>query len=49
MILDIYSMKNWKEDYEGCMGGYMNRCLKCKDVFLGHKERLICKECVHGI
>ena len=26
-------------------GNYMNRCIKCKELFLGHKRRLLCKEC----
>jgi len=41
----INSPKNWKEDYEHENGNYMCHCRLCKQSFLGHKRRVMCKEC----
>jgi len=39
--------RDWPEDAErdddnGC---YQNRCILCKETFIGHKRRAVCKEC----
>jgi hypothetical protein len=46
-ILPTNNPKNWEEDYNspddnGC---YQNRCIKCEELFLGHKYRKVCKLC----
>ena len=38
-------MKDWTEDFTHENGMYQNRCRTCNELFLGHKRRLICKEC----
>jgi hypothetical protein len=40
-----YENKDWPEDHRFENGMYTCRCLSCKDLFLGHKRRLYCKEC----
>lgn len=45
VIPSFDSPKNWTEDYEGKIGGYINKCVDCKNTFLGDKRRYICKEC----
>lgn len=37
--------KNWEEDFEHENGNYLNNCCECNQQFLGHKRRVICKEC----
>jgi hypothetical protein len=37
--------QNWTEDYMHENGMYQNRCLECKELFFGHKRRVICKTC----
>ena len=39
------SHKSWQQDYELENGQYMNNCIYCKSIFIGHKRRIICKEC----
>ena len=39
------SIKNWNDDYEGIVGGYVSKCVRCEESFLGHKRRFVCKEC----
>jgi hypothetical protein len=39
------SKKSWKEDFKHENGNYLNVCVQCNDEFLGHKRRVICKEC----
>ncbi len=39
------SPKSWKEDFEHENGNYFNKCCHCKCDFIGHKRRVICKEC----
>ena len=46
---NIDSPKNWTEDYKHENGNYLNNCTKCKENFLGHKRRFICKECFKDI
>lgn len=37
--------KNWAEDAGHENGNYTNKCNLCDSMFLGHKRRVICKEC----
>jgi len=37
--------KNWFEDFHLENGCYTNTCVHCKEEFLGHKRRPLCKEC----
>lgn len=36
---------NWVEDFSHENGNYENGCIRCKNHFLGHKRRVICKNC----
>jgi hypothetical protein len=38
-------VKNWTEDFSHENGNYVNNCIKCKHKFMGHKRRVVCKEC----
>lgn len=40
-----YGPKDWKEDSGHENGDYQNRCCQCDAIFLGHKRRVVCKEC----
>ena len=42
---EINENKCWESDYHLENGKYLNRCIRCKEQFLGHKYRRICKEC----
>jgi hypothetical protein len=37
--------KSWVEDFSHENGQYQNRCFLCTHYFIGHKRRVICKEC----
>lgn len=37
--------RNWTEDYSHENGQYVNHCLDCKNTFIGHKRRVICRRC----
>ena len=39
------SKKDWKEDFQYENGKYLCHCAICGSNFLGHKRRVICKEC----
>ena len=43
---EIDSPKNWIEDMPHENGNYINACKRCGAYFIGHKRRIICKECV---
>ncbi len=45
MLQRLNKIKDWKEDFNLENGKYLNKCIKCNTVFLGHKRRWICKEC----
>lgn len=36
---------DFPEDFEHENGMYQNRCLYCKEIFVGYKRRLTCKVC----
>lgn len=37
---------NWEEDFPHENGSYFNTCTVCGNLFMGHKRRVLCKECV---
>jgi len=39
------SPKSWMEDFSHENGNYMNHCIFCESDFIGHKRRVVCKEC----
>jgi hypothetical protein len=42
---EFNSPKSWPEDYEHESGKYMCKCCFCEQSFMGHKRRVVCKEC----
>lgn len=36
---------NWTEDFEHENGNYVNQCKICTNKFIGHKRRVVCKNC----
>ena len=36
---------SWPEDFGGENGNYHNECVTCKTLFIGHKRRVVCREC----
>lgn len=38
--------RDWPEDSGMENGNYQNRCVMCKELFIGHKRRAICKVCI---
>ena len=40
--------KNWDEDAAHENGNYQCLCARCNSVFMGHKRRVVCKQCAHG-
>ena len=47
-IHNLKPAKNWDEDKDQENGNYMNKCIYCKSFFMGHKRRVVCKECSKG-
>jgi hypothetical protein len=41
--------KDWKKDARHENGRYWNQCYKCKCMFVGHKRRVVCRECDSGL
>jgi uncharacterized OB-fold protein len=39
--------QNWFEDMSHENGNYVNFCKRCGRYFIGHKRRVICKECAN--
>ena len=44
-IEDFFDDKNWIEDYGQENGNYVNTCIRCGEIFKGHKRRVVCKLC----
>lgn len=42
----LNSPKNWPEDFPHENGNYHCHCCICGSYFIGHKRRVVCKECV---
>lgn len=40
--------RDWPEDFHHENGQYMNTCHVCKNTFIGHKRRAVCKVCNNG-
>lgn len=38
--------KNWIDDFKFENGNYYNNCVFCKELFIGHKRRVACRQCV---
>lgn len=36
---------DWPEDFEHENGNYQSRCVACKELFMGHKRRAVCRVC----
>lgn len=45
LLPDRNSPKNWPEDFPHENGNYVRVCCLCKDYFMGHKRRVVCKVC----
>lgn len=43
----INNPNNYTEDFSHENGNYENKCCSCKEHFLGHKRRVICKGCLN--
>ena len=41
----IPTKKDWKEDFSHENGQYKNNCFYCGSPFMGHKRRVVCREC----
>lgn len=41
------SPRSWPEDYSDENGQYIQTCLNCNRQFMGHKRRVVCRECVY--
>jgi len=39
------SVRDWTEDAAHENGQYQNQCVTCKELFIGHKRRHVCKKC----
>ena len=39
------SSKSWKSDFHLENGNYINKCLRCNSQFIGHKSRVMCRDC----
>ena len=40
------SERDWTEDFTHENGNYENTCIRCRNSFLGHKRRVVCKKCM---
>src|ERR1700759_4156825 len=37
--------RDWTEDFSHENGKYICHCVECKQKFMGHKRRAVCKQC----
>lgn len=44
-LSDTNPNKDWQEDWNHENGMYYCRCMVCKEMFIGYKRRVVCKEC----
>lgn len=42
------SAHSWPEDFGGENGKYQNECVTCKTLFIGHKQRVVCRVCAEA-
>jgi hypothetical protein len=38
--------RNWPEDFSQENGNYLCLCISCSEAFVGHKRRVVCRQCV---
>lgn len=43
------SERDWVEDFPHENGMYQNKCIYCKESFIGYKRRCVCKICNKNI
>lgn len=43
--LHTYGPRDWREDSSHENGNYNCTCCLCKETFIGHKRRVVCKVC----
>jgi len=41
--------RSWPADMATANGSYFCRCTLCKQDFIGHKSRVVCRECFHTV
>lgn len=41
--------RSWPDDYGHENGNYVNCCSQCQQPFVGHKRRVLCRECTPSI
>ena len=44
-LISKITKKDWVEDFIDENGLYQNRCIFCKTIFYGHKNRVVCRLC----
>jgi hypothetical protein len=42
---NFFEERNWIEDFSFENGNYINTCVRCGELFKGHKRRVVCKLC----
>ncbi len=40
--------RNWEMDFSHENGNYQNKCVRCEQMFMGHKRRCVCKQCANN-
>lgn len=45
VLAQLYSERDWTEDFEHENGKYANNCIFCRENFFGYKQRVFCKSC----
>ncbi len=48
VMRSLYSDGDWTEDFSHENGNYINACIVCKNEFMGHKRRVVCRVCALG-
>ena len=43
------SERDWTADFGDENGNYQNQCAECKELFIGHKRRCVCRACFNRI
>lgn len=41
----VRGVRDWEEDFAHENGNYFNKCVRCNNMFMGHKRRVVCKSC----
>lgn len=45
LLTPFRTERDWTEDFSHENGNYENNCIKCDQLFMGHKRRVVCKIC----